>query len=76
MKERDEGLSHASSTPMNLKSISREVDQDFGEGVILGSQASGVIRGEPMSEAATQPSHPDTWIGALEERPVSAEKCL
>lgn len=45
MKDRDEGLSHVSSTSMDVKSISREVNQDFGGGVILGSQVSGVIRG-------------------------------
>lgn len=45
MKDRDEGLSHVSSTSMNVQSISREVNQDFGGGVILESQASGVIRG-------------------------------
>lgn len=64
MKDQDAGPDHASSTWVEWKPVSREVNQGWGReaGNSLGLGFGGDERGVDEVHRLAQPSRPDTWI--------------
>ena len=70
MKHQDAGLGHASSTPVDLKPISWEVNQDWGrEAGNSSGQASGAIVESMRCAGLLSPPSQTSASAGLGERP-------